>query len=193
MTGRWRLSDGSLTPSNLTLIDRFMPRRPALKFPQPIGDILERVMKREKLPFRREDNHLCSLWRQVVGETIAQNTRPLRMERGVLHVCVASSVWLQELRFLKEEILERFNGVSRLVPLEDIRFVQGEVKKENPPGVGKDPLPFKVKDLLTPRDHRIMTESLQVLSDPELKEIIRRVMEKEIVRRRFRERKKGRK
>jgi hypothetical protein len=115
------------------------------------------------------------------------------MERGVLHVCVASSVWLQELRFLKEEILERFNGVSRLVPLEDIRFVQGEVKKENPPGVGKDPLPFKVKDLLTPRDHRIMTESLQVLSDPELKEIIRRVMEKEIVRRRFRERKKGRK
>jgi hypothetical protein len=45
---------------------------------------------------------------------------------------------------------------------------------------------------LKERDERLMAESLAAISDPELKDILQRVMIREISRRRFLQRRKGR-
>lgn len=167
-----------------------MPRRPALKAPLNLGEIIEQVLKKRKLPFVREDRMLRDIWVRTVGETIALHTRPERIERGILTVRVASSAWLQELRFLKEEIMTRFNELSEATPAHDIRFLLGEVGSSDDRGGGNTPL-RSLKEYLTPWDKKMMVSSLEKIKDPELKEILRRVMEKEIGRRRFREKKQG--
>ncbi|MCX7981974.1 MAG: DUF721 domain-containing protein [Syntrophales bacterium] len=167
-----------------------MPKRPALKSPLSVGDVIEAVLKKRKLPFVRKDRSLQLIWSRVVGETISSNTFPERVDRGVLTVRVASSAWLQELRFLKEEIILRFNEVSQIAPIENIRFLLGEIPIHNGEETKGTPLP-SLKDFLTPRDKRMMESSLEKIKDPELRGILRRVMEKEIGRRRLREKRQG--
>jgi len=104
-----------------------MPRRKILPTPQPVGDIIGRMIKREKWPVYREDRALLGRWERVVGETIARQTRPDRVTCGVLYVRVATSTWRQELHFLKGEILSGLNAIPGEEPISDIRFFLGEI------------------------------------------------------------------
>src|SRR5258708_15387915 len=46
-------------------------------------------------------------WRTLLGERIAERTRPASIHDGCLTVYVASAVWAQELTFLSPMIIER--------------------------------------------------------------------------------------
>ena len=61
-------------------------------------------------------------WRQIVGDTVAQNAKVLFIKSGILHVGVATSTWLQELGFLRAEILQGLKDQLPEVPVADIRF-----------------------------------------------------------------------
>jgi predicted nucleic acid-binding Zn ribbon protein len=50
---------------------------------------------------------VISVWKRVVGETLAQRTRPFRLYKSTLVVSVPSLMWKRELHHLQEEILER--------------------------------------------------------------------------------------
>ena len=52
---------------------------------------------------------LEGLWPEVVGQEVAQRTRPGRISRGRLTVLVADSVWLQQLTMLKPRLIEALN------------------------------------------------------------------------------------
>ena len=61
------------------------------------------------------------LWKSVVGETLAQNARPLRMRGATLVLTVSSEAWKKELFSLRFEILkrlERLLGTSIVSGLE---------------------------------------------------------------------------
>ncbi len=49
-------------------------------------------------------------WPQIVGESIAQNTLPCAMEKGVLYVWVRHSTWMQQLYYFKDTIREKVNA-----------------------------------------------------------------------------------
>ena len=64
---------------------------------------------------------VIALWKSVVGETLAQNARPLRMRESTLVLTVSSEAWKKELFSLRFEILkrlERLLGNSRVSSLE---------------------------------------------------------------------------
>ena len=64
---------------------------------------------------------VVALWKNVVGETLAQNARPLRMQGTTLVLTVSSDAWKKELFSLRFEILkrlERLLGTSRVSGLE---------------------------------------------------------------------------
>ena len=61
------------------------------------------------------------LWKSVVGETLAQNARPLRMRGSTLVLTISSEAWKKELFSLRFEILkrlERLLGPSKVSGLE---------------------------------------------------------------------------
>lgn len=65
-------------------------------------------------------------WERAVGSRIALRARPLRLERGVLHVVAANAAWSQELTMLGESITARLREEG--LDVTSLRFRIGEVE-----------------------------------------------------------------
>ncbi|WP_437540094.1 DciA family protein [Sorangium sp. So ce726] len=95
------------------------------------------------MPFRE--------WEAAVGSRIAARARPLKLERGVLHVRAASSMWAQELSLLGDAITAQLR--SRGLPVQSLRFRVGKVepvarppwREEVRPTPKEAPLPVEVR------------------------------------------------
>lgn len=168
-----------------------MARRATQKTPQKLGDILQQVLKRQKIPFFFEDQALRRIWHQAVGPQISAQTSPQHIKRGILYVKVATSVWMHQLQFLKDEIREKLNLLSGGVSISALHFSIGEIPRAPQTGKRDQAEPLS-PDPLKSRDQRIIKESLVNVADQELKEILRRVMKKEIGRRRLLEKRRDR-
>jgi len=68
-------------------------------------------------------NNALNLWGEIVGEKVAKNTEPDRVEYGVIIVKVSSPTWRQELYFQKNEIIKKINNKIGKNVIKDIRFV----------------------------------------------------------------------
>ena len=155
---------------------------------QRIDEILYRALKKRHVPFRSEDRRLLDVWLKAAGPQIASQSRPENLKRDVLFVKVSSPVWMQQLHFLKGELIEKVNALMEKASVKDIRFSIGQLPSSE--GIGEDAAaPPLSTDLLKERDKKMMEACLASLKDEELKDILKRVMTREITRRRFRERK----
>lgn len=105
---------------------RGLPERP---FPadaaKPIHAEVEKVMAGLGLDQRLREEEVRGAWRDMVGEFIAQHSRPQRLVDGVLHVRVLQPSMLYELeRTLRADIVaklrQRFGRTVR-----DVRFRVG--------------------------------------------------------------------
>ena len=103
-------------------------RRRNLAAPEPLEFVIDRASEhrfaKKQLPIP------LARWRAVVGPRIADRARPIALERGVLIVKVATSVWANELSMLAPEILAKLktpiDGAPPLV-VTSLRFRVGPV------------------------------------------------------------------
>jgi len=71
------------------------------------AEIIPDVLRRAGLEDEFWEQQLIEDWTALVGQQIARNARPGKVERGTLFVYVNHSVWLNELsRYGKKEILQ---------------------------------------------------------------------------------------
>jgi predicted nucleic acid-binding Zn ribbon protein len=91
-----------------------------------IGDILPAVLKSVGLDKKLKERELLSLWPTVVGAEIANRSRAVRVERGILYVQVDHSAWLQELHFMEKEIYRKLRESAPGIEFHRIRFGTGE-------------------------------------------------------------------
>jgi hypothetical protein len=163
-----------------------MRKRAAQSKPEIIGEILRKILKKRNIPHTATDRRLLDLWTRAVGPQIAARTLPETVKRGTLYVRVSAPVWLHQLQFLKEEILGKVHELSGNEEIRTLFFSIGEIPP--PPPDATDPPPIaSVPAPLRKRDREMMRESLDAIRDPELREILERVMAREISRRRERE------
>jgi hypothetical protein len=96
-------------------------RRPRLAAPEPLDELLERAgenrFARKQLPVP------LATWRKAVGPRIADRARPIALERGVLVVKVATSVWANELSLLAPQLVEKLAASG--VEVKSLRFRVG--------------------------------------------------------------------
>lgn len=106
-----------------------------------------------------------------------------------MFVRTTSSVWVQQLHFMKDEIRGKINELSGKTWVRDIHFSVGYIPDaqalKNAAGLGAG------KTALKERDKKMIAQCTDVLADRELAEILKRVMKKEITRRRFLQAKTG--
>lgn len=151
-------------------------RRP-LRGLEPLGAVLNRA--NEILPPRGAPDPRAPVsardWEAAVGTRIAARAMPAKLDRGVLHVRVASATWAQELSLLGEPILAQLR--ARGVHVDVLRFRVGHVEvpersktredhvRTSPPAV---PLPPK------------LAEEVASVPDEELRAAIRHAAEKNL-------------
>ncbi|MGH7782854.1 MAG: DUF721 domain-containing protein, partial [Candidatus Binatia bacterium] len=76
---------------------------------ESLGAVLDQSLKRFDLSQRLDEYGVWPVWNDVVGKTIARNAQPEKIRNGTLFVKVASPVWMQQLQFMKEMIVEKIN------------------------------------------------------------------------------------
>jgi predicted nucleic acid-binding Zn ribbon protein len=90
--------------------------------PVHIGTLIAEVLTR----LQQEGNgvllEVCRQWVALVGPGIAANTRPIGLRDRLLLVEVSSSVWMQQLQFLKADLIARIQSGLPEARVEKIRF-----------------------------------------------------------------------
>ncbi|PSR14032.1 DUF721 domain-containing protein [filamentous cyanobacterium CCP3] len=84
---------------------------------------------RSRGQFRQVLNH----WTAVVGEGVARQAAPVRLDQDVLHVAVVNPMWAQTLTLERLRILAKLNDCLNL-NLSDIRFSSGDWYRQNKSG-----------------------------------------------------------
>ena len=71
------------------------------------------------------------LWNLVVGPKISMKAHPYRLENGVLKVVVNNSTWMQQLSFMKEQIIKGYLEMTGEELVKDIKFFTGKKNTGN--------------------------------------------------------------
>ena len=146
-------------------------------------------MKKRGLAPKPEESALFKLWPKAVGEQIAAQTKPAAWREGTLFVKTTSSVWVQQLHFMKEDIRQKINDLSAKQTVKEIIFTVGYNPAPKNTGRNATGTP---KLVLRARDKKMIAECTETMADRELAEIVKRVMKMEISRRRLLEAKQDR-
>ena len=95
--------------------------------PENLGSILERVFTSLNLDIKVKQYQIWDVWEDVVGEAIARQAQPHQIRNMVLRVNVSSSTWMQQLEFMKKQIVDRLNDSIGETVIKDIHFRIGEL------------------------------------------------------------------
>jgi predicted nucleic acid-binding Zn ribbon protein len=142
------------------------------KTPQPIdrvGEVLGNSLKRLDLSYRLSEYGVWPVWDEVVGKTIAVNAQPEKIRNGTLFIKVSSSVWMQQLQFMKEMIAEKLNHRLNREVVKNIFFVVGRIDS---------PKPSETQTSTPPIDQepKIDQQFLESVSDPELRQAFKKLL-----------------
>lgn len=149
---------------------------------------LPQVLASLNLGERLREGRLMTLWPEVVGPTVAAQTRPLKCRDGILHVAVSSSAWLQQLALMRNEIVRHYDRKVGKGAIHEVRFTahgwsqwpggdpnyQELTRKEH----GK----LELVPVLAPRQQERLNEALEAIGDIELRERAARVLAKAVAR-----------
>jgi predicted nucleic acid-binding Zn ribbon protein len=144
------------------------------KTPQSIdrvGEVLGNSLKRLDLSFRLSEYGVWPVWDEVVGKTIAANAQPEKIRNGTLFVKVSSSVWMQQLQFMKDMIAEKLNQRLNREVVKNIFFVVGRIDSPGPAE--------KATEASTPvvqEDPKTDPQFLESVSDPELRQAFKKLL-----------------
>jgi predicted nucleic acid-binding Zn ribbon protein len=158
-----------------------MRRRKQQAHPQLIGEVLYPLLKKRGMVSKFEEKALLKIWPKIVGPQIASQTQIDSFRHGMLFVKTVSSVWVQQLHFVKEEILRKLNELSAKPQIKEIRFIVGHTNLQQKEQGNTS---HSRKPVLKKRDREMIAECTDSLADQELAAVLKRVMQLEISRRR---------
>ncbi|MEA2061330.1 MAG: DUF721 domain-containing protein [Thermodesulfobacteriota bacterium] len=87
-----------------------------------ISSVLDSALENFRVTSDTEMIRIWKLWDEAVGDTIARNAKPGAFKKDILLVHVSSSVWMQQLRFLKQDLISRINFALGQELVREIRF-----------------------------------------------------------------------
>jgi hypothetical protein len=138
-------------------------RRPKLRAPEALTAVLSRAgedrFAKNRAPVAPH------VWAGAVGARIAERTRPMGIENGVLFVRAATSVWANELTLLADTLVARLRSAG--VAISGMRFRVGPI---DPPDRA-----VEVRRATIPRPQpldRTLTRAIDKVEDLELREAI---------------------
>jgi hypothetical protein len=144
---------------------------------EKLSSTIERILNDRGWGAKLKEYRVFSLWQKAVGPGIARHSQPASIRGRRLTVMVDSSAWMQQLSMLKPEIIAKVN--DRLGPdgIESITLKLGELERaeERPeefqPAAGN----LEAGELTRIEEH------LAGIKDPETRDALRRVMEKDLL------------
>ena len=92
-----------------------------------LGSVIKNVLKNYRNESDEELTQIWSLWEKVVGPVIAENAQPAAFKGNILILHVSSSTWIQQLRFLKKDMIAKINDAFGKEMVSEIKFKIGSL------------------------------------------------------------------
>lgn len=104
--------------------------------PDRIGNILSVFLANHAPKAVANGLAIHSAWPKIVGTNMAKKTMPLKIIGKTLYLTVETSAWMEELKYLKEDIVKKINNDLKQEAVEDIIFRLGKINAHplNKPG-----------------------------------------------------------
>jgi predicted nucleic acid-binding Zn ribbon protein len=109
-------------------------------------------------------------WEKVAGPHVARRTRPDAYRDKTLYLVVSDHTWMNELTFLKAELLNNLRQKCADIEFKDIHFKVGKLSTFRRSKTS--PRLKKLKRALTLEESEFIDECLKDINDEELKEIL---------------------
>lgn len=146
--------------------------------PERISNVLSPFLKRTGLSWRIKEQKIIESWQKIVGRDIASNTEPSKLRGGVLYIKVSNSIWMQQLQFLKEEIIKKIHQEIKEVGLDDLRLFIGKI--DSPPNIylaatqenGADNILLQKKQEISSSIPEEIEEKIGQIRDPEMRQLL---------------------
>ena len=137
-----------------------------------LGAVLSQSLKRLDLTPRLDEYGVWPIWNEVVGKTIARNAQPEKIRNGTLFVKVTSPVWMQQLQFMKEMIVDKINLRLKSAAVKNLFFMVGHIDT-----VELD-LPTEPQQSQNPESPEIDVneEFLESIGDPAIRAAFKRLL-----------------
>jgi predicted nucleic acid-binding Zn ribbon protein len=90
--------------------------------PVHIRSIISDVLKKYSQTKQSNIFQICEIWESAVGTTIANDSRPWKIKGEVLEVHVSGPSWLQQLNYMRNDIIQKLNEHLGQQVIKKIRF-----------------------------------------------------------------------
>lgn len=94
-----------------------------LKSPKTLAHSLQDLLKNLGITKTIQNYDVITRWPEFVGERVAEISEAVKVERHVLYVRVQTSMWRNELVFMKGKILAKIDREIGSDVIKDIRFI----------------------------------------------------------------------
>jgi predicted nucleic acid-binding Zn ribbon protein len=88
----------------------------------PLGDIIEKLMRAYGLENKMKEYDVISAWPELMGPAVANRTKEIRIQNGILYLTMDSAVMREELQHGKQIIIHRVNEKAGKELIRDIWF-----------------------------------------------------------------------
>jgi hypothetical protein len=150
-------------------------KRDKLFAPLPVENIMERMFSDSPIEQRLRESRIWVVWDEAVGKNIAAKARPETFRDGVLTVAVCAAPWLQQLNFMKRDIVAAVNRAVGTPLVNDIFLKAG-----NPAKPCKNQVREKIPTRPLSQDELRLTEEIAAeAGNAELQEAILSLIRKD--------------
>lgn len=145
-----------------------------------VGTLLSSIFKDLGIEGKIRLNSMQEEWHRLFNEPLSLHTYPVDIKNGELTINVDSPAWLSQLKFFKHDIIKKLQAYN----VSSIKFKHGRVYKkkwQETRGRGQKDSKQLPKSL-TDSEFAWINQTVSKVSDPELKENIRKAIEKAMSR-----------
>ncbi len=89
---------------------------------KPLKLLVDKMLRSYGLSDKLDEMSLVKSWEEMVGKMIANHTKEIYFNKGVLFVQLDSSTLRQELSYVKTDLIQRLNEKAGKVMVKDIHL-----------------------------------------------------------------------
>ena len=87
-----------------------------------LSQILQKVLREQDFKGDIEAYRVLAEWPEIMGQKLADHTRPVRLADKLLYVEVDDHVWLAQLKYMKMDMLRKIDRAIKPGLFKDLKF-----------------------------------------------------------------------
>jgi len=140
---------------------------PLNSFFDSVASVLSGLARRHGMQAKLLEHKLLKQWPAIVGEPVASHTKPDQIKFKKLYLIAENSIWLQQLTFMKPELVGKINAEAGNDLVTDIVLRVGPVVREEETAAPAEDAPAATEP--SPAVFAQAATTVAPVSDPELR------------------------